>query len=151
MIIYNQLVLHVSSQLHHLQFDFLRGKSTTSQLLYILQDINKALENRGQVDSVYLDFAKTFDKVSHNLLLVKLHKFGITGRMDLNQTKCGVIHVTRSHQPVIRAVHKMLRILYKVAQNFPESCPKLLKKSENCSEFKLLLILMLVFMFFSLC
>ena len=79
--IYNQLINHVSSQLHHLQFGFLKGKSTTSQLLRILHDINKSLENRSQVDSVYLDFAKAFDKVSHNLLLVKLQRFGI--RADL--------------------------------------------------------------------
>ena len=30
---------------------------------------------------MYLDFAKAFDKVSHKLLLAKLHKFGI--RRDL--------------------------------------------------------------------
>ena len=31
---------------------------------------------RSQVDAVYLDFAKTFDKVRHDLLLIKLRKFG---------------------------------------------------------------------------
>ncbi|CAB4031739.1 Hypothetical predicted protein, partial [Paramuricea clavata] len=77
--VYNQLVSHISTQLHHLQFGFLRGKSTTSQLLHVLQDIHQALESRNQVDAVYLDFAKAFDKVSHKLLLIKLHKFGIRG------------------------------------------------------------------------
>ncbi|CAB4039783.1 Hypothetical predicted protein, partial [Paramuricea clavata] len=77
--VYNQLVSHISTQLHHLQFGFLRGKSTTSQLLHVLQDIHQALESRNQVDAVYLDFAKAFDKVSHKLLLTKLHKFGIRG------------------------------------------------------------------------
>ena len=81
--VYNQLIHHVSSQLHHLQFGFLKGKSTTSQLLRVLHDINKSLENRSQVDSVYLDFAKAFDKVSHNLLLVKLQRFGIRGDLLL--------------------------------------------------------------------
>ncbi|CAB4005371.1 Hypothetical predicted protein [Paramuricea clavata] len=75
----NQLVSHISTQLHRLQFGFLRGKSTTSQLLHILQDIHQALESGNQVDAVYLDFAKAFDKVSHKLLLTKLHKFGIRG------------------------------------------------------------------------
>ncbi len=79
--VYNQLISHISTQLHHLQFGFLRGKSTTSQLLHVLQDIHKALENRSQVDVVYLDFAKAFDKVRHNLLLTKLHKFGIRGEL----------------------------------------------------------------------
>ena len=77
--IYNRIISHVSSQLHHLQFGFLKGKSTTSQLLHVLHDSHKALEKRSQVDSVYLDFTKAFDKVNHSLLLVKLQKFGIRG------------------------------------------------------------------------
>ena len=70
--IYIQLVVPVSSQLHHLLFGFLRGKSTATQLLHILNEINQALENREQIDSVYLDFAKAFDKVDHILLVSKL-------------------------------------------------------------------------------
>ena len=77
--VFNQLISHISSQLHHLQFDFLRGKSTTSQLLHDLQDIHQALDSRNQVDAVYLDFENAFDKVNHKLLLTKLHKFGIRG------------------------------------------------------------------------
>ena len=73
------MISHISSQLHYLQFGFLRGKSTTSQLVYVLQEFHKALESRSQIDSVYLDFAKAFDKVSHNLFLGKLEKFGIRG------------------------------------------------------------------------
>ena len=79
--VYNQLVSHISTQLHHLQFGFLRGKPITSQLLHVLQDIHQALESRNHVDAVYLDFAKAFDKVSHKLLLTKLHKFGIRGHL----------------------------------------------------------------------
>ena len=77
----NSRVSHISTQLHHLQFGFLRGKPTTSQLLHVLQDIHQALESRNQVDAVYLDFEKAFDKVSHKLLLTKLHKFGIRGHL----------------------------------------------------------------------
>ena len=50
--VYNQLISHISSQLRHLQFGFLRGKSTTSQLLHVLQDIHQALGSRNQVDAV---------------------------------------------------------------------------------------------------
>ena len=74
--VYNQMISHISSQLYRLQFGFLRGKSTTSQLLHILQEFHKALESRSQINSVYLDFAKAFDKVSHNLLLGELQRFG---------------------------------------------------------------------------
>ena len=50
-------------------------------MLYVLHEIHNVLEKRGQVDTVYLDFAKAFDKVSHDLLLVKLHNFGIRGNL----------------------------------------------------------------------
>jgi hypothetical protein len=50
-------------------------------MLYVLHEIHNILEKRAQVDTVYLDFAKAFDKVSHGLLLVKLHNFGIRGNL----------------------------------------------------------------------
>ncbi|CAB4041278.1 Hypothetical predicted protein, partial [Paramuricea clavata] len=69
--IYNRLIDHISSKLNELQYGFQRGKSTTSQLLHVLHNIHEMLEKRCQVDKIYLDFAKAFDKVSHDLLLVK--------------------------------------------------------------------------------
>ena len=42
----------------------------------------EALENGDNVDVIYLDFAKAFDKVSHDILLRKLKtKFGIKGKL----------------------------------------------------------------------
>jgi hypothetical protein len=77
--IYNKIIDHLSSKLCDLQCGFQSGKSTTAQMLYVLHEIHNVLEKRGQVDTVYLNFAKAFDKVSHHLLLVKLHNFGIRG------------------------------------------------------------------------
>ncbi len=79
--IYNRLIEHVHGQIYELQYGFRRGKSTTSQLLHVLHQILNALEQRNQVDIVYLDFAKAFDKVNHDLLLVKLQNFGIRGNL----------------------------------------------------------------------
>ena len=56
--IYNHLIAHVHQQIYELQYGFLRGRSTTSQMLYTCNAIFDELENRGQVDVVYLDFAK---------------------------------------------------------------------------------------------
>ena len=77
----NRLIDHVHGQIYELQYGFLRGRSTTSQLLHGLHQVLKVLEQRNQVDIVYLDFAEAFDKVSHDLLLVKLHNFGISGNL----------------------------------------------------------------------
>jgi sarcosine oxidase/L-pipecolate oxidase len=79
--IYIIIIDHLSSQLYDLQYGFQSGKSTTAQMLYVLHEIHNVLEKRGQVDTVYLDFAKAFNKVRHDLLLVKLHNFGIRGNL----------------------------------------------------------------------
>ena len=79
--VYNRLIEHISSQLYNLQHGFLKGKSTTSQLLEVLNEIGGMLDNRVQVDTIYLDFAKAFDRVDHHLLLRKLHLFGINGSL----------------------------------------------------------------------
>ena len=39
------------------------------------------LEKENNVDCLYLDFAKAFDKVDHGILSHKLRKIGITGRL----------------------------------------------------------------------
>src|SRR5437867_4960454 len=49
------------------------------QLLKCTDDWTKNLDNKVPTDIIYLDFAKAFDTVSHNMLYFKLQKFGITG------------------------------------------------------------------------
>ena len=66
--IYNRIIDHLSNQRYSLQYGFQSGKSTTSQMLYVPHEIHNILEKRAQVDIVYLDFAKAFDKVSHDKL-----------------------------------------------------------------------------------
>ena len=54
------------------QFGFLKGRSTVTQLLQILDDWTETLESGGRIDVIYTDFEEAFDKVSHNRLLNKL-------------------------------------------------------------------------------
>jgi len=55
------------------QFGFISGRSTTLQLLYVLDKWTEMLDNGGNLDCVYLDFMKAFDKVPHHRLLYKLY------------------------------------------------------------------------------
>ena len=52
----------------------MKGRSTCSQLLEFADDLGKSLDKTGQTGVIYLDVAKTFDKVNHCLLLYKLQK-----------------------------------------------------------------------------
>ena len=51
-----------------------------TQLLEFLEDITQAIDNGEDVDVVYLDFCKAFDKVPHKRLLKKLPCYGIRGK-----------------------------------------------------------------------
>ena len=62
------------------QHGFTSGKSCTTQLLEFLEDLTEALDNGKDIDVVYLDFCKAFDKVSHKRLLKKLWAYGIRGK-----------------------------------------------------------------------
>lgn len=47
------------------------------QLLNILDDWTSKLESGGQIDCIYMDFEKAFDKVPHRRLISKLNSYGI--------------------------------------------------------------------------
>ena len=70
----------VSSQVFiKYQHEFLQGRSIVTKLLEFLHHTGHALGLGQQIDIVYLDFAKTFDSVSHPNFLFKLHHYGICG------------------------------------------------------------------------
>ena len=63
------------------QYGFISGRSTTLQLLKVLDMWTQILEKGGSVDVVYCDFIKAFDKVPHRRLLNKIESYGIKGRI----------------------------------------------------------------------
>ena len=60
------------------QHGFIRGKSCVTQLLEFMEE---TVIDNGEVDIIYLDFCKAFDKVSHRRLLQKLYAYGIHGKV----------------------------------------------------------------------
>ena len=63
------------------QFGFIKGQSTQSELLAHYNDIYEAISEGKRTDTVFLDFAKAFDKVDHDILLEKVKKQGIGGKI----------------------------------------------------------------------
>ena len=59
------------------QYGFIKGRSTVLQLLTIIDDWLINLENGNQIDVIYTDFEKAFDKVPHRRLLSKLKSYGV--------------------------------------------------------------------------
>ena len=73
------LVIHfkVNNLFNDSQYGFIKGKSTYLQLLSVLDKWTKALDDGGQIDVIYTNFVKAFDKVPHRRLISKLKSYGI--------------------------------------------------------------------------
>jgi len=63
------------------QFGFISGRSTTLQLLHVIEEWVEWLDEGGSVDVCYLDFMKAFDTVPHRRLASKIRSYGITGHV----------------------------------------------------------------------
>ena len=61
------------------QHGFVPGRSCITQLLVVLDHWTDILDDHGALDAIYLDFAKAFDKVPHERLLLKVENHGIKG------------------------------------------------------------------------
>ncbi|EYB89180.1 hypothetical protein Y032_0235g3198 [Ancylostoma ceylanicum] len=66
--------------------DFLKisegaGRSTETLMLSALEDWTKALDQGGNIDVIYFDFAKAFDRVPFNELISKLVNIGLHPRI----------------------------------------------------------------------
>ena len=59
------------------QHGFRSGRSCLTQLLHHFDDVLESLTNNSDFDSIYLDYAKAFDKVDQKLLIRKLALYGI--------------------------------------------------------------------------
>ena len=65
--------------LYDLQHGFRSKRSCETQLVTLIEDLMRNSIAGDQTDLVLLDFSKAFDKISHQKLLLKLHRYGIRG------------------------------------------------------------------------
>ena len=64
------------------QFGFRAKFSTEYAVLDIYEKLLKNLSDKKSTCAIFLDLAKAFDSVSHDILLKKLRKYGIRGNVQ---------------------------------------------------------------------
>ena len=55
----------------------MKKRSTSTNLVDFVSHATKVIESSVQLDVIYTDFAKAFDRVKHSVLVHKLSKLGI--------------------------------------------------------------------------
>ncbi|MGZ7310529.1 reverse transcriptase domain-containing protein, partial [Streptococcus pyogenes] len=58
------------------QHGFVKSRSTVTNLSLFVNFCYNSFSNKSQVHTIYTDFSKAFDRVSHSILLQKLFKLG---------------------------------------------------------------------------
>ena len=108
--------LETNSLINDTQHGFRQRRSCLTNLLEYTEEITKAFDSGQNIDMVYLDFAKAFDKVPIKRLLLKVRALGIddktakwiegwlklvewadTWQMKFNPGKCKVLHFGRGN------------------------------------------------------
>lgn len=82
-IIRNHIVSYMeqNKQFSNKQYGFTKGKSTSLQLLTVLDEWTEALDSGKSIDCIYMDYKKAFDTVPHKRLIKKLQAYGIGEEM----------------------------------------------------------------------
>lgn len=77
-ILYSKLFPYVRNQIACEQHGFVNGRSCVTNLAVLSNNICTGLDGLGQVDVVYTDFQKAFDRINHFILLSKLEALGLS-------------------------------------------------------------------------
>ena len=84
-IIRDHIMTHIQTHklTHQSQHGFLPGRLCQSNLLEFIETVTDEVDNHNNMDIAYLDFAKAFDKVPHERLLLKIKSMGIHEQVTL--------------------------------------------------------------------
>ena len=92
------------------QHGFIAGRSCLSQLLDHYDNIVQAMEANQNMDVIYTDFAKAFDKCDHGVIAHKLKKLGIVGKIGrwihnflTNRSQVVVVNHTKSSNSTVKS------------------------------------------------
>lgn len=77
-ILYDSLFFHCKPLFSSFQHGFLKGRSTTTNLIEFVSTAVCALENGKEIDVIATDFSKAFDKISHQIILFKFKTLGFS-------------------------------------------------------------------------
>ncbi len=77
-ILYRQIYFNIKELISIHQHGFSSGRSTHTNLMCMSQIISDTLDHSGQLDVIYTDLSKAFDKINHQILLCKLSAMGFS-------------------------------------------------------------------------
>lgn len=80
-VVHNHIYPIIAPLLPTEQHGFMKGRSTTTNLGVFIDSVIRGMDGGSQVDVVYTDFEKAFDRVDHMILLQKLYELGIRGNL----------------------------------------------------------------------
>ena len=79
--IYNRLLSFINkcNILTSHQYGFRKGHSTSHALINFIRNVTNAIDNEEVMLGIFLDLSKAFDTLDHDILIYKLHLYGIRG------------------------------------------------------------------------
>lgn len=80
-VVYVHLKPIISRSIPYEQHGFMKHRSTVTNLDVFTDYVLRSMDDRCQVDVIYTDFEKAFDRVDHVILLQKLSDLGINGNL----------------------------------------------------------------------
>ena len=101
------------------QYGFLAGRSTTLQLLHVMDEWTEALDEGKMIGVIYFDFKKAFDTVPYHRLLGKLKSYGIS-QNTLNWMKDFLLGRQQSSE--IQSQWSILRLERRHQRHTPGQC-----------------------------